>query len=131
MPLKMEEPPPETFTKHVSTFLRYAFVEERREAALVHLACQEIKPCLQFDPFNRATRRRKIPLRNEIRNVLDNRSSFGEQGPIIKHECGHVPERIHASEVASTGNGLHMLIDFDRLERKLRFTKSDMRNQRR
>jgi hypothetical protein len=57
--------------------------------------------------------------------------TIGEHGPIIKHECGHVPKRIHASEVAPTGNGLCMLIDFDRLERKLRFTKSDMRKQRR
>src|SRR5262245_46279254 len=36
MPIKMGEPGPETNAKYISAFLWHAFIEERREATLMH-----------------------------------------------------------------------------------------------
>src|SRR5262249_50187286 len=118
-------------TKDISTFVRDTFVEQGRETAFVHLARTEVKPSLQFNPFDCAIRRHKLPLRNEIGDVLDDRCSFREQGAIVKDKRGHVPERIYTSEIAATRNGLRMFIDLNRLEWEFRFAKNDMREQRR
>src|SRR5215469_2216102 len=98
MGIKVGEAASEPGAEDISTLLRNAFVKERRETALVHLARAEVKPSLQFDPVDCAIGRRKLLLGNEIGNVLDDGCSFREQGPIVKDKRGHVPEWIHASE---------------------------------
>src|SRR5215471_7568660 len=126
MPIKMGEAGPQTSAENISSLLWYALIKERREATLVHLAGEEIEPCLQLNSFDRAGWGSEFLAWNEIGNVLDDRRAFSKQRPIIEHKRGHVSEWVHASIVAAARDGLRMLIDLDGFECKFRFVKNDV-----
>jgi hypothetical protein len=70
VPIQVCEPRGKPTPEYHFGFLGDALVEEWAEGTLVHLAREEIQPCLQLSAFDRAVWWRQSLGRNLIGNVL-------------------------------------------------------------
>ncbi len=127
VPIQVYEPRRKTTSEYHFGFLGDTLVEEWPEGPLVHLAREEIQPCLQLGALDRAVGWRQSLGRYLIGNVLHNGRPFREQGAVTEYQGRYVAQRIHLPVVAAAFDDFRVLVDLDGRERQAGFQKHNVR----